>query len=418
MLQTHTPTASKPAFASLMRHQSTRRRVLLGGSLALAAATSSGSAGAASNVDPTKQTAPDRRPSYLAYTGCRTSRDRNARGDGINVYRVDAVTGRWEHVQLLAGLVNPSFLTLDAAKRTLYTVHGDSSEVSSFRIDDETGRLSPLNQQSTRGKNPVHLAIDPTGRFMVIPNHVTAGDMKSSLVVLPIREDGSLGEVVDHHVLSGKIGPHRVEQPFPKPHQTEFDPAGRFIAVPDKGLDLIWTFSLDEFGKLHPAEPPSVAARETSGPRHIAFHKQQPLAYVVNELDSTVTGYRYDPTTGTLDPFQIIPTLPESFTGNSRASEIAISADGRFVYASNRGFDSIATFAVDPANGWLRPIDYQRSQGKTPRFFALAPDSRFMFVANEESDTIVAYSVDAQTGKLTATDHVVSTGSPVCIVFR
>lgn len=418
MLQTHTPTASRPAFAFLTRHGSTRRRVLLGGSVALAAATGAGSAGAAANVGSAKQTAPDGRSSYLAYTGCRTTRERNARGDGINVYRVEAATGRWEHLQLLDGLVNPSFLTLDAAKRTLYTVHGDSSEVSSFRIDDETGRLSPLNQQSTRGKNPVHLAIDPTGRFMVIPNHVTAGDLKSSVVVLPIREDGSLGEVVDHHVLNGKIGPHRVEQPFPKPHQTEFDPAGRFIAVPDKGLDLVWTFRLDEAGKLHPAETPSVPARETAGPRHITFHKQQPLAYVVNELDSTVTSYRYDPASGRLDPFQIIPSLPESFTGNSRASEIAISADGRFVYASNRGFDSIAIFAVDLANGWLRPVDYQRSHGKTPRFFALSPDGRFMFVANEESDTIIPYSVDAQTGKLTATDLAISTGSPVCIVFR
>ncbi len=417
MLQTHISDASTPAYPLRERHGSTRRRILLGGSVALAAATRAGLTDAASAA-PAPQAAPTAGSSYIAYTGCRTTRERNARGDGINVYRVEAATGRWEHVQLLSGLVNPSFLMLDAAERTLYTVHGDSSEVSSFRIDADTGRISPLNQQSTLGKNPVHLAIDPTGRFMVIPNHVTIGDMKSSLVVLPIREDGSLGEVIDHHVLAGKIGPHRVEQPFAKPHQAEFDPAGRFIAVPDKGLDLVWSFRLDKAGKLQAAEQPSVPTRETSGPRHIAFHKQQPLAYVINELDSTVTGYRYDPANGALDPFQIIPTLPESFTGNSRASEIAISGDGRFVYASNRGFDSIAIFAVNPANGWLRPVDYQRSSGKTPRFFVLSPDGRFMFVANEESDTIVTYAVDAQTGKLTATDHAVSTGSPVCIVFR
>jgi 6-phosphogluconolactonase len=358
-----------------------RRRRLLGGTaLAVAAAAVSPRGGSAAAAVAASSEPPER-PSgaspYFAYVGCRTSRERNARGDGINVYRVDAASGRWEHVQLLSDLVNPSFLTLDAAKRTLYTVHGDSSEVSSFRIDPATGRLSPLNQQSTRGKNPVHLAIDPTGRFMVIPNHVT-----SSLVVLPIREDGSLGEVIDLFELKGKIGPHRVEQPFAKPHQTEFDPAGRFIVVPDKGLDCVWTFRLDEAGKLHTAEPPLVQAREGSGPRHIAFHKQMPLAYVVNELDSTVTSYRYDPGTGRLAPFQIVPSLPESFTGNSRASEIAVSADGRFVYASNRGFDSVAVFSVDPANSWLTAVDFPRSGGKTPRFFALDPTGRFMYVAN------------------------------------
>lgn len=416
MLQSQTAGTGVPMIASMMGQDAIRRRVLLGGSVALAAATGAGPAIAATESAPAQ--ARGNGGVYFAYTGCRTSRERNARGDGINVYRVDANTGRWEHVQLLSGLVNPSFLTLDRAKRTLYTVHGDSSEVSSFRIDPENGRISPLNQQSTRGKNPVHLAIDPTGRFMVIPNHVTAGSLKSSLVVLPIRDDGSLGEVVDQIELKGKIGPHRVEQPFPKPHQTEFDPAGRLIAVPDKGLDCVWTFRLDEDGKLHMAEPPFVPARETAGPRHIAFHKRKPLAYVVNELDSTITSYRYDPATGRFDPFQIIPSLPESFTGNSRASEIAISADGRFIYASNRGFDSIAVFAIDPTNGWLHPVDFQNSQGKTPRFFAIDPTGGFMFVANEDSDTIVTYALDRETGKLAATGDVVQTGSPVCIVFR
>ena len=417
MLQAEAAGASTPVIAALRASDRTRRRVLLGGSAVLAAAAGPPSAAAAPESRPV-QTGSNGPSSYFAYTGCRTSRDRNARGDGINVYRVETSSGRWEHVQLLGDLVNPSFLTLDAAKRTLYTVHGDSSEVSSFRIDPETGRIAPLNQQGTRGRNPVHLAIDPTGRFMVIPNHVTVGELKSSLVVLPIREDGSLGEVVDLVELKGKIGPHRVEQPFAKPHQTEFDPAGRFIVVPDKGLDVVWTFRLDEAGKLHAAEPPFVQARETSGPRHIAFHRQKPLAYVVNELDSTVTSYRYDPATGKLDPFQIIPSLPESFTGNSRASEIAASADGRFVYASNRGFDSVAVFAVDPATGWLHPVEYQQSRGKTPRFFAIDPTGGFMFVAYEDSDTIVTYTIDPETGKLAATGHLVNTGSPVCIVFR
>ena len=349
---------------------------------------------------------------YFAYVGCRTTRDRNARGDGIQVYQVATETGRWEHVQLLAGLINPSFLAFDRSGRFLYTVHGDRSEVSGLRIDPATGMLTKFTEADTAGKNPVHLAIDSTNRFMVVANHIT-----STLAVLPVGEDGSLGTVSDLVKLEGKLGPHRVEQPFAKPHQVEFDPAGRFLVVPDKGLDRVFTFQL-EGGKLVAVNPPSVQTRETAGPRHIAFHPTAPRAYVVNELDSTVTAYHYDAATGSLTPYQIIPTLPESYTGDSRASEIAVSADGRFVYASNRGFDSVVTFAAAPDTGWLTPVEYAPSAGKTPRFFALDPTSRFLFVANEESDTLVKFDVNRMTGKLTQTDDVVRTGSPVCIVFQ
>ena len=349
---------------------------------------------------------------YYAYVGCRTTRERNARGDGISVYKIEAATERWEQVQLVSNLVNPSFLAFDRTGRCLYTVHGDLSEVSGFRIDPATGKLTQFTKADTKGKNPVHLAIDPTNRFMVVANHIT-----STVAVLPVGEDGALGPVSDLMKLEGKLGPHRVEQPFAKPHQIEFDPAGRFIVVPDKGLDRVFTFRLDN-GRLVAADPASVSARETSGPRHIAFHPSAPRAYVVNELDSTVTTYHYDPATGKLTPFQIIPTLPQSFTGDSRGSEIAVSADGRFVYASNRGFDSVAVFAVAPDTGWLTPIEFAPSKGKTPRFFALDPTGRFVFVANEDSDTIVKFAVDGPSGKLTLTDDVVHTGSPVCIVFR
>ena len=351
--------------------------------------------------------------SYFAYVGCRTTRERNARGDGINVYRVDARSGRWEHVQLLSGLPNPSFLAFDRTKQCLYTVHGDGSEVSSFRIDPASGRITPLNRQDTQGRNPVHLAVDPANRFVVVSNHIT-----STLAVLPVQDDGSLGKVVDLVKLQGQVGPHRVEQPFAKPHQNQFDPAGRFVVVPDKGLDRVFTFRLSPEGKLAAADPPSVQAREASGPRHVAFHPALPYAYVANELDSTVTGYRYEAETGRLTPFQVISSLPQEYTGNSRASEVAVSADGRFVYASNRGFDSVAVLSVDPANGWLTALEFARSEGRTPRFFALDPTGQYMFVANEESDAIVKFTVDRASGKLARTDDVVTTGSPVCIVFR
>jgi len=359
--------------------------------------------------------------SYFAYVGCRTTRERNARGDGINVYRMEAGSGRWSHVQLLSGLANPSFLAFDRNHRFLYTVHGDGSEISSFSINDRTGEIKLINRRSTRGKNPVHLSFDPSNRFVVVANHITTNEVKSSVVVLPVNQnDGSLGEVVDLVTFQGKkIGPHRVEQPFSKPHQVEFDPAGKFIVVPDKGLDAVFSLRLDPAnGKLIPADPPFVEARETSGPRHIAFHPKLSYTYVINELDSTVTAYKYDVVQGRLTPFQIVSSLPDTYTGNSRASEIAVSADGRFVYGSNRGYDSVAVFSVDQGTGRLAPVEWTLSHGKTPRFFALDPTGAHMYVANEDSDTIVRFHVDRSTGKLSPTGDIVKTGSPVCILFR
>ena len=399
-----------PAGLCLGAQGVTRRRVLGG---AAAAALPGQSQAAAASADESPPVNEPMKKSYVVYVGCRTSRERNARGDGISVYDVDAATGRWQHLQLVPGLLNPSFLAFGRDKRFLYTVHGDSSEVSSFVVDAASGQLAPLNQQTTRGKNPVHLAIDPTGRFMVVSNHVT-----STLAVLPVGEDGALGAVCDLVELKGQTGPHRVEQPFSKPHQNVFSPDGRFVIVPDKGLDRVFTFTLDPAGKLAAGQTPSVPARETSGPRHVAFRPDGRFAYVANELDSTVTSYSYDAASGALAPMQVIPTLPQSFTGNSRASEIEASADGRFIYASNRGYDSVAVFAADPATGWLTTVDIVQTRGKTPRFFALAPDGRFMFVANEDSDTIATFAVNQATGRIAATDDVVSTGSPVCIAFR
>jgi 6-phosphogluconolactonase (cycloisomerase 2 family) len=361
------------------------------------------------------KTAMEDHASCFAYVGCRTTRERNARGAGISVFAVDDGTGPWTPIQVVGDLINPSYLALDRGQRFLYTVHGDSSEVSAFGIDVMSGRLSFVNRQSTRGKNPVHLTVDPGNRFLIVANHITAGEYTSSLAVLERRDDGSIGQLVDHVPLAGPPGPHRVEQPFAKPHQVQYDPAGRFIAVPDKGLDLVATYRLDGSGRLRPAAPP-VVAREGSGPRHVAFHPARPFAYVINELNSTVTAYHFDSRTGALTPFQVLSCLPDTFTGNSRASEIELSPDGRFVYASNRGYDSIAVFEVDQQTGRLGVAGFQDSRGRTPRFFALGPGGG-LFAANEDSDTIVAFSVNGATGLLGDARIVAGTGSPTCLVF-
>jgi 6-phosphogluconolactonase len=346
-----------------------------------------------------------------AYVGSRTTRERHARGEGISIFRIDPQSAALTLIDIVKDLVNPSFLTLSRDGRFLYTVHGDESEISAFAVDRASGRLQFLNRQSTGGKNPVHLALDPTGQFVVVSNHIGA-----SLAVLPVLADGQLAPLTQLVKLEGPIGPHRVEQKQAKPHFNPFDPSGRFVVVPDKGLDRVFSYRF-ESGHLVPAAVPWVAAREGAGPRHLAFHPRSPWAYAINELDSTVTAYHFGASTGALLPFQVVSNLPDTFTGNSRASEIEIDPRGRFLYASNRGDDSVACFHIDPTSGRLSFQGAAPTDGKTPRFFTLTPDGRFMFVLNEDSDTLVTMAVDADTGALRPTGASVSSGSPVCMVF-
>ena len=190
------------------------------------------------------------------------------------------------------------------------------------------------------------------------------------------------------------------------------------MLVPDKGLDRVFVFRFDAgSGRLTPAEPDSVKARPGAGPRHLAFHPKLPIVWVLNELDSTTATYRWDAERGTLTPIQVITTLPTDFTGYSTTAEIAVAPDGRFVYCSNRGHDSVVIFAANPSDGRLEPLGWQPTEGRVPRFIGLDPAGRFLYAANEQGDTIVTFRVDAGSGKLTPTGQVVKNASPVTIVF-
>ena len=352
------------------------------------------------------------RAARFAYVGCRTTRERNARGLGIEVFRVEA-TGIWSHVQRVEGLDNPSFLALDREQRFLYAVHGDLSDISAYCLDAATGKLTFLNRQSTEGRNPAHLVVDGTNRFVLVANYATG-----TIAVLPRVADGSLGPVQQIVANPGTPGPHKVDQTFSHPHEIAYSPDGRFLVVPDKGLDRVFTYRFDaDRGVLAPGEAPFVQVRPGAGPRHIAFHPTGSYAFVAHELDASVGAYRYDAQNGALRPFQVIPSAPDSFTGANTAAEIAISLDGRFVYVSNRGHDSVGSFAVDPASGRLSPLCWVSSQGQGPRFFAIDPSGTVLHVANENSDSIVSYTLEARTGALSPTGQVIATGSPVCIVF-
>lgn len=348
-----------------------------------------------------------------AYTGCFTTVQRYARGDGIHVYRREPESGAWTQVQLLGNQVNPSFLVMSRDQRHLYSVHGDENYATAFSVDRDTGHIALLNRAQTGGTNGVHQAIDPSGRFLLVANYATG-----SVAVMPIRPDGGLADATQVVQLPGQPGPHRVEQKGSHPHQILFDPSGHYVVVPDKGLDRVFVFVFDPAtGTLTPTVQGSAVARSNSGPRHAAFHPVLPVIWVFNEIGSTIVTYYWDSERGHLRAAQILPTLPPDYTAESIGSGIVVSSGGRFVYCSNCGHDSMAIFAVDPATGLLTSTGWVSTQGRTPRFISFDPSYRFLYAANEQSDTIVTFRADAATGRLTPTGQVIRDLSPVTIAF-
>jgi 6-phosphogluconolactonase len=351
-------------------------------------------------------------PCTFAYIGSRTSKERNARGAGITVYQYHAATGELTHIQTVSDVVNPSYLVVNRAKTHLYCVHGDQSEVSSFAMGLD-GKLIFLNQQSCQGKNPVHLAFSLDERFLIVSNH-----WSSTVVTLPINAEGMLDKVCGNITLEGQTGPHRTEQSFAKPHYNGLDSTGRFLVVPDKGLDQVFVLQLED-GELRLVS--NSKSREGAGPRHMVFHPTQPFAYVVNELNATLTSYHWDNESGMLTPFQTLPTQMDSVMGDSRSAAIQINRAGSAIYVSTRGHagcetDSISVFQVHE-DGCVSLLQSVKSQGQTPRFITLSPDERFLFALNEESDTVVRFAVSEQTGELGDASVAMQTGSPVCLVF-
>lgn len=390
-------------------------------------------------ASPADAGSPRRRFRY-AYVGSRTTKARNARGAGITVWRIDARTTRWDLIQTVPAddgdnttppvpgqiPVNPSFLTLSADQRHLYAVHGDATQVSAFTINPKTGHLTLLNTVDTGRRNPVHLCIDPTGQWLIVANLAPPGCITS----LPIAETGHLGNVTAVLDLPGAPGPHKTQQLGANPHHVRFDPTGRWIAIPDRGLDRIFIAGFDPAtGHLTLNQPGWTSTRELEGPRHIAFHPTRPLAYVVNELRSTVTTYRWDADAGTLAALQVLPAMPPTMTADSRAAEIVVAPSGQYVYVSNRSGagdatpggpdpDTIAVYRVHPGTGTLTAADWISTEGIRPRFFDLDPTARQLYAANEVTDTIAGFATNDAGGHPRPHGIVARTGSPVCIVFH
>jgi 6-phosphogluconolactonase len=375
--------------------------------------------------------------SLLAYVGSRTTRQRNARGEGITVWRV-APDRDWELLQTVraddadestptpgdAIPVNPSFLTMSREHSFLYAVHGDSTFVSAFAVDPSDGTLSLLNTVDAGRQNPVHLSIDPSGRWLV----VAFLTVPSAVLVFPIKTDGTLGGAVSTLELPGAPGPHKTQQVGSNPHDVVFDPTGRWLVIADRGLDRVFVASLDaDTGQLALNDPGWTQLRELEGPRHIAFNPRHQQAYLIGELRSSLTAFNWDPEAGVLTPTYVTPAHPPTMTGDTRGAEVAVAPSGRYVYASNRsgagdstpggpGPDTIGIFRVG-RRGHLHPVDWVSTRGIRPRFFGIDPTGRRLYVANEVTDTIVGYWIVDDGRRLRPMGVVARTGSPVCITW-
>jgi 6-phosphogluconolactonase (cycloisomerase 2 family) len=347
----------------------------------------------------------------FAYVGGYTTPDRDGRGDGINVYRIDQATGAWSHVQNVGGLENPSLFTLRQDKSRLYSVHGGRNLISAFARDASSGRLTLLNQVDCQGNNPVDSALDPTEGHLVVGNYGTG-----TVAVMPVAEDGSLCPVSQVHTLEGTPGPDPHHQTSSHPHAVIFDPTGQFVVVPDKGFDRTFFFRFAD-GHIRPTGQGSIASRRGAAPRHTTFHPSLPVLYVNNELDSTVTVYRWDASNGHAAESQIVTTIPDGHAGRNTTAEIAASRCGRFLYVSNRGQDSVVRYLIDPGTGHLTYGGFTRTGGVRPRFFALVPGGERLYAANQDSDDITAFRVDPADGTLSPEGVVVRIGSPSAISF-
>ncbi len=327
---------------------------------------------------------------------------------GIYSFHFDAVTGKLTTPSLAIESSNPSFLAVHPNRQYLYAANeNQNGSIAAFRI--ESGRLSPKNTVPSRGAGPCHISLDRTGRWLFAANYGSG-----SVAVFPIREDGSLGEAsafVQH--TGSSVNPQRQEGPHA--HLAVPSPDNRFLLVADLGVDRVFVYNFDAAkGALTPGD--SVKLSPGSGPRHLTYSQDGRFVYVLNELTAAIDAFRWNTRRGSLEPLGSAPMLPADYTGAKSGAEIAAHPNGKFLYASNRGHDSIAVFRIR-GNGTLLAAGYVPTGGKTPRNFAIDPSGNFLLAANQESGSIVVFRIDRRTGSLTPTGERVAVPSPVSIAF-
>jgi 6-phosphogluconolactonase len=352
---------------------------------------------------------------YFVYVGTYTAEGSTSKG--IYAYRYDLNGSTLTSLGLVAETANPSFLAVHPNHRFLYAVNetGDykgqkSGAVTAFSIDHVTGKLTQLNQVASGGADPCYITVDNTGKYVLVANY-TGG----SIAVFPVLADGRLGEASAFIQHSGH-GSNPKRQEGPHAHSIDLSSDNRFAIVDDLGLDETLVYKFDSAkGSLTLNDPPFAKAAAGAGPRHFAFHPNGKFGYVLDEMGSTVSVFSYDSAGGVLHPLQTISSLPKGFGGQNDAAEIEVHPSGKFLYASNRGHDSIAIFAIDQKQGTLTPIEYVPTKGASPRNFAIDPTGKLILAENEKSDNIVVFRIDPQTGRLTPTGKVLDISQPVCV---
>ncbi len=350
---------------------------------------------------------------YYVYVGTYT----HGESEGIYVYRMDGETGSLEYSSKITGVVNPSFLDIHPSGRYLFSVNeiGEfegkaSGAVTAFYIHGSTGEISFLNQQATGGGAPCHVSVDATGKYLLVANYGGG-----SVAAFPIGKDGRLAEAssfVQHQ--GSSVNPGRQSEPHA--HAIMIDPDNRYAFAPDLGLDKILIYQLDlDNGKLNANTQPWARVHPGAGPRHLDFHPNGKYAYVINEIDSTFTAFRYDANTGSLSEIQSISTLPEDFDGTSHCADVHVHPSGKFLYGSNRGHDSIVICEIDQETGMLSYLGCESTRGQAPRNFGLNPEGTFLLAANQQTSNIVTFAVNPDSGELTETGNVAEVPNPVCL---
>jgi len=334
-------------------------------------------------------------------------------GRGLSVAHFDSDTGVLTRPQLVVEAAAPAFFVIHPDGRHLYACNSNDfargftgETISAFSIDPQTGRLALINQQSSGGADPSYVTLDATNRYLLVANY-----KGGSIAVVRLNPDGSLGErtaTIQHH--GSSIDAKRQTQPYP--HSIRVDPTNRFALVADLGLDKLFVYRFDaRDGSLQPNDPPFAKVTPGAGPRHFAFDPRGRYVYLINEMASTIVTFAWDSKSGVLTERQTLSTLPEGFQGTSQCAEILVHPNGKFVYGSNRGHDSLAVFAVEVDAGQLRLVEHVATRGRTPRNFAFDPSQQWIIVTNHGSDNALVFRVDGKTGRLTPQ------GQPVDIVY-
>ena len=345
-------------------------------------------------------------PFYVGSTG------KPPETQGIYRFTLDLDSGKLSAPQMVADAKRASWLTIHPNGEVLYTTaEGQPGAAAAYAINED-GTLKLLNQQSTGGAGPTHLWVDGAGKNLLVANY-----SGGSIACIAIKEDGSLGEqtaFVQH--TGSSVNAQRQKEPHA--HGIYVDAEDKFVYVPDLGIDKVMIYKLDsEKGKLTPNEPAFGAVEPGGGPRHFALHPAGGFAYVNTEMGNTIEVFKHDAEAGALEPLQSIPTLPVDFTGSNTTAEIFVHPNGRFVYVSNRGHDSIAVFAVEGSTGKLRLVNHTPTGGKMPRNFGIDPTGKWLIASNQSSDDLFVFRIDPASGKLTATGDSAKLPGPMSVLF-